>query len=59
MILNCRGAALIFKGKDTKRNVTVAIKKMNIDPKRPHLVVSEIGIMKTTIHPNIVKYYDR
>eukprot|EP01129_Flabellula_baltica_P004523 TRINITY_DN1579_c0_g1_i2.p1 TRINITY_DN1579_c0_g1~~TRINITY_DN1579_c0_g1_i2.p1 ORF type:complete len:338 (+),score=88.13 TRINITY_DN1579_c0_g1_i2:366-1379(+) len=36
----------------------VAIKKIEINPQNIPLLITEIAIMKASIHPNIVKYFD-
>lgn len=36
----------------------VAIKKMPLNSQNVKLLVTEIGIMKSSIHPNIVQYID-
>jgi serine/threonine protein kinase len=38
--------------------VQVAVKKMPINGENVKLLCTEISIMKTSIHPNIVQYYD-
>lgn len=50
-------AAEIFKATDPDGN-EVAIKKMKLTPQNTKLFTSEIIIMKSAAHENVVKYYD-
>lgn len=50
-------AAEIFKATDPNGN-QVAIKKMKLTPQNSKLITSEIIIMKSAAHENVVKYYD-
>ena len=48
----------MFLATDCRTNDKVAIKKMPLNSQNMKLLVTEIGIMKSSIHPNIVKYFD-
>jgi hypothetical protein len=51
-------AGEVFLAYDKRINEQVAIKKMPLNNQNLKLLVTEIGIMKTSVHPNIVKYLD-
>lgn len=51
-------AGEVYLATDTRTGEQVAIKKMPINNQNAKLLVTEIGIMKTSTHPNIVKYFD-
>eukprot|EP01119_Soliformovum_irregulare_P008600 TRINITY_DN21704_c0_g1_i1.p1 TRINITY_DN21704_c0_g1~~TRINITY_DN21704_c0_g1_i1.p1 ORF type:complete len:488 (+),score=109.34 TRINITY_DN21704_c0_g1_i1:28-1491(+) len=51
-------AGEVFAAKDPKLGKTVAIKKMEINGENMKLLITEIGIMKTSRHENIVNYMD-
>jgi len=51
-------AGEVFVATNVKTNSKVAIKKMEINNENVKLLVTEIGIMRTSKHPNIVEYYD-
>eukprot|EP01119_Soliformovum_irregulare_P012756 TRINITY_DN3338_c1_g1_i1.p1 TRINITY_DN3338_c1_g1~~TRINITY_DN3338_c1_g1_i1.p1 ORF type:complete len:734 (+),score=190.55 TRINITY_DN3338_c1_g1_i1:180-2381(+) len=51
-------AGEVFLATDCRSNTKVAIKKMPLNPQNVKLLITEIGIMKSSIHPNIVQYYD-
>jgi len=50
-------AGEVFLATDT-RGKKVAIKKMPLNNQNMKLLVTEIGIMKSSVHPNIVQYFD-
>jgi tRNA A-37 threonylcarbamoyl transferase component Bud32 len=51
-------AGEVFLATNLKTRAKVAIKKMKINDQNAKLMVTEIGIMKTSKHPNIVEYVD-
>eukprot|EP00026_Physarum_polycephalum_P003456 Phypoly_transcript_03468.p1 GENE.Phypoly_transcript_03468~~Phypoly_transcript_03468.p1 ORF type:complete len:698 (+),score=137.43 Phypoly_transcript_03468:114-2207(+) len=51
-------AGEVFLATHLKKKTKVAIKKMQINSQNAKLLVTEIGIMKTSKHPNIVEYMD-
>jgi len=51
-------AGEVFLATNLKTRAKVAIKKMKINEQNAKLMVTEIGIMKTSKHPNIVEYVD-
>lgn len=51
-------AGEVFLATDVRSGEKVAIKKMPLNSQNMKLLVTEIGIMKTSSHPNIVKYFD-
>jgi len=51
-------AGEVFLATDARNGEKVAIKKMPLNSQNMKLLVTEIGIMKTSNHPNIVKYFD-
>jgi len=51
-------AGEVFLATRTGTSDKVAIKKMDIQKENLKLLVTEIGIMKTSVHKNIVTYYD-
>lgn len=51
-------AGQVFVATHVKTGNKVAIKKMEINSENIKLLVTEIGIMKTSDHPNIVQYVD-
>jgi hypothetical protein len=54
----CSAAGEVFLATNLKKKTKVAIKKMQINSQNSKLLVTEIGIMKTSKHPNIVEYMD-
>lgn len=51
-------AGEVFLATHLKKKTKVAIKKMQINSQNSKLLITEIGIMKTSKHPNIVDYMD-
>jgi len=51
-------AGEVFLATDCRDGQKVAIKKMPLNNQNMKLLVTEIGIMKSSIHPNIVQYID-
>ncbi len=51
-------AGEVFLATQNSTGVQVAIKKMPINSENMKLLCTEISIMKTSIHANIVQYYD-
>jgi len=51
-------AGQVFVASSVKTGAKVAVKKMEINSDNIKLLITEIGIMKTSDHPNVVKYYD-
>jgi len=51
-------AGEVFFARDTESGKEVAIKKMALTPQNMKLLVTEIGIMKDSTHPNITAYFD-
>jgi len=51
-------AGEVFLATDSRTGDKVAIKKMPLNNQNMKLLVTEIGIMKTSVHPNIVQYYE-
>jgi len=51
-------AGEVFLGTDNRKNLKVAIKKMALNSESLKLIITEICIMKTSRHPNIVEYMD-
>jgi serine/threonine protein kinase len=51
-------AGEVFLATDCRNGQRVAIKKMPLNNQNMKLLVTEIGIMKTSVHPNIVAYID-
>lgn len=51
-------AGEVFVATNVKTGHKVAVKKMEINNENVKLLVTEIGIMKTSKHPNIVEYVD-
>jgi len=51
-------AGEVFVATNVKTGTKVAVKKMEINNENIKLLVTEIGIMKTSEHPNIVEYVD-
>lgn len=51
-------AGEVFLARHGRTNEQVAIKKMPLNNQNMKLLITEIGIMKTSTHPNIVKYID-
>jgi len=51
-------AGEVFVAQDSKLRQKVAIKKMALNDESVELLVTEISIMKSSTHPNIVTYYD-
>ena len=48
----------VFVGKRKTDGYMVAVKKMKLTEENTKLMVNEIGIMRTSSHPNIVDYFD-
>ncbi|XP_049848854.1 serine/threonine-protein kinase pakC-like [Schistocerca gregaria] len=48
----------VFVAYEVKTNRSVAIKKVTYNPQSLKLIASEIQIMKTSKHPNIIEYID-
>jgi serine/threonine protein kinase len=48
----------VFVALDKRSNRKVAIKKMKLDDESAKLLASEIHMMKSSNHPNIVGYID-
>lgn len=51
-------AGVVYLATNLKKKTKVAIKKMQINSQNSKLLVTEIGIMKTSKHANIVDYLD-
>jgi hypothetical protein len=51
-------AGEVFKGTDVRTNTVCAIKKMTLNAESLKLIITEISIMKTSSHQNIVQYID-
>jgi len=51
-------AGEVFLATDCRTGQRVAIKKMPLNNQNMKLLITEIGIMKTSVHPNIVAYTD-
>mmetsp|Transcript_11687 Transcript_11687/g.17551 ORF Transcript_11687/g.17551 Transcript_11687/m.17551 type:complete len:534 (+) Transcript_11687:5-1606(+) len=51
-------AGEVFLATDTRNNSPIAIKKMALSAQNMKMLVTEIGIMKDSRHPNIVEYYE-
>jgi len=51
-------AGQVFVATHVRNGMKVAVKKMDINADNIKLLVTEIGIMKTCDHPNVVKYVD-
>eukprot|EP01112_Ceratiomyxa_fruticulosa_P016331 TRINITY_DN4917_c0_g1_i1.p1 TRINITY_DN4917_c0_g1~~TRINITY_DN4917_c0_g1_i1.p1 ORF type:complete len:503 (-),score=108.55 TRINITY_DN4917_c0_g1_i1:187-1695(-) len=51
-------AGEVFVATNIRNGAKVAIKKMEINSENAKLLVTEIGIMKTSHHPNIVEFVD-
>jgi len=51
-------AGEVFLARDARTNDMLAIKKMPINTQNIKLLTTEIGIMKSSIHPNIVRYIE-
>jgi len=51
-------AGEVFLARDARTNDMLAIKKMPINAQNIKLLTTEIGIMKSSIHPNIVRYIE-
>lgn len=51
-------AGEVFLATDSRTGLQVAIKKMPLNSQNMKLLVTEIGIMKSSQHPNIVQYVD-
>jgi hypothetical protein len=51
-------AGEVFVALDSRNRKKVAVKKMEINADNVKLLITEIGIMKTSHHPNIVEYVD-
>jgi serine/threonine protein kinase len=49
----------VFCALDTRSKKKVAVKKMDINGENMKLLITEIGIMKSSRHENIVDFYDR
>ena len=53
-----RAAGEVFLATNSKDGQRVAIKKMQLNDESLPLIVTEIDIMKSSNHPNVVKYID-
>jgi len=51
-------AGEVFAATDTRTKKIVAVKKMEMNQENTKLLITEIGIMKTSHHDNIVDFYD-
>ena len=51
-------AGEVYWAKDKRNGNTLAIKQMSLTAQNMKMLVAEIGIMKDSIHPNIVRYYE-
>lgn len=51
-------AGEVFSAIDARSGIKVAVKKMEINADNVKLLATEIGIMKSSRHPNIVNYVD-
>jgi len=51
-------AGEVFLATDETNQGEVAIKKMELNKDNSHMLITEIGIMKTSHHQNIVTFYD-
>jgi hypothetical protein len=51
-------AGEVYGATHVKTGMKVAVKKMEINNENIKLLITEIGIMKTSKHPNIVEYLD-
>jgi hypothetical protein len=51
-------AGEVFLATDSRSGAKVAIKKMQLNPQNAKLLITEIGIMRSSKHPNIVEYMD-
>lgn len=58
MLIGTGAAGEVYKAKDVRSGELVAVKKMRITPQTEANLVVEIVMMKTSQHPNIVRYYD-
>lgn len=56
--MSIRAAGEVFKATQNQTGQVVAIKKMAMSPENEKLLVTEIDIMKTSQHVNIVQYFD-
>jgi serine/threonine protein kinase len=52
------GVGEVFLATDCRNKKKVVIKKLPLNKQNMELLTTEIGIMKTSVHPNIVKYID-
>jgi len=57
-LIGAGGAAEVFLAVDTWNNQKVAVKKMKLNQSNIKDITTEIAIMKTSKHPNIVNYID-
>jgi len=57
-LIGTGGAAEVFLATDQKTCQKVAVKKMKLNTSNIKDITTEISIMKTSIHPNIVNYID-
>ncbi len=51
-------AGEVFVATDSRSGLRVAVKKMPLNAQNMKLLVTEISIMKSSSHPNIVAYFD-
>lgn len=51
-------AGEVFLARDSRTNELLAIKKMPLNQQNIKLLTTEIGIMRSSIHPNIVRYIE-
>jgi len=52
------GAGEVFEAVNSRNNQTIAIKKMKLKAQNLKTVINEIGMMKNSLHENIVQYID-
>eukprot|EP01133_Synstelium_polycarpum_P016627 gene16627-19756_t len=52
------GAGEVFEAVNSRTNVSIAIKKMKLKAQNLKTVINEIGMMKNSLHDNIVQYID-
>ncbi|KAF2074698.1 hypothetical protein CYY_004012 [Polysphondylium violaceum] len=52
------GAGEVFEAVNSRNNQTIAIKKMKLKAQNLKTVINEIGMMKNSLHDNIVQYID-
>jgi len=57
-LLGTGAAGEVFKATNRHTGQVVAVKKMPVNADNEKLLVTEIDIMKSSTHPNIVQYFD-